>query len=600
MRLSLLERLTDWGACCEFCRGDGQATESFHVISLFERLFCFQKMEQERAAALIQRNYRGYRERRQLKGLGLSASTRWREALDECQSTVQLISRTISNPQLVEYRQQTRPLSQDARSGEPLEARARQNWRRIGVITRRAAGDDESSESEADDDLSPEQLEAYRQHKMAAKREREVNARLMGLQYWLEAVDSKHRYGSNLRTYHQEWLKSDTHENFFYWLDHGEGKSLDLPIVPRSRLDAERVRYLSREERQKYLVRVDNEGKLCWAHNGERISTSPLFKDTVNGIVPVDDADNVAWTYHSDSSTSSLSTSSTGPEKANQESQHYVNHDLNNARGWRKLKHVSASTIANQLLQRSVRPNSWIFVADTSFRLYIGIKNSGAFQHSSFLSGARVSAAGLIKIKDGQLRRLSPLSGHYRAPTKNFRLFVHSLKDEGVDMSRVSISRAYAVLLGLEAYTRTKKKLEHGLHHAVEEKDQVLHPHEVRKREEEARDKSKSAEIERTILQQQALKDQQAKHSTSLLSRLLRKLNWHSEKSKEDNPTSTTPESLVKPGEEVKAEVSPASISKPADVIPEGEPIAPPPVNVSTVLPTTEPFEGSKIGPHPG
>jgi hypothetical protein len=84
MRLSLLERLTEWGSHCEFCRGDNQATKTSHVISLLKRLFCFQKMEQEQAAALIQRNYRGYRERRQLKGLGLSASTRWREALKEC------------------------------------------------------------------------------------------------------------------------------------------------------------------------------------------------------------------------------------------------------------------------------------------------------------------------------------------------------------------------------------------------------------------------------------------------------------------------------------------------------------------------------------
>ena len=35
--------------------------------------------EQEQAAQLIQRNYRGYRERRQLDGIGLDASTRWAE-----------------------------------------------------------------------------------------------------------------------------------------------------------------------------------------------------------------------------------------------------------------------------------------------------------------------------------------------------------------------------------------------------------------------------------------------------------------------------------------------------------------------------------------
>ena len=53
----------------------------------------------------------------------------------------------------------------------------------------------------------------------------------------------------------------------------------------------------------------------------------------------------------------------------------------------------------DKLLRKSVRRNTWIFVADTSFRLYVGIKASGAFQHSSFLRGARISAAGLIKVR---------------------------------------------------------------------------------------------------------------------------------------------------------------------------------------------------------
>ena len=35
--------------------------------------------EQRQAARMIQRNYRGYRERRQLKGIGLDASARWAE-----------------------------------------------------------------------------------------------------------------------------------------------------------------------------------------------------------------------------------------------------------------------------------------------------------------------------------------------------------------------------------------------------------------------------------------------------------------------------------------------------------------------------------------
>lgn len=35
--------------------------------------------EQNHAAEVIQRNYRGYRERRQLQGMGLDASARWTE-----------------------------------------------------------------------------------------------------------------------------------------------------------------------------------------------------------------------------------------------------------------------------------------------------------------------------------------------------------------------------------------------------------------------------------------------------------------------------------------------------------------------------------------
>jgi hypothetical protein len=35
--------------------------------------------EQTDAAQMIQRNYRGYRERRQLKGFGLDATARWHE-----------------------------------------------------------------------------------------------------------------------------------------------------------------------------------------------------------------------------------------------------------------------------------------------------------------------------------------------------------------------------------------------------------------------------------------------------------------------------------------------------------------------------------------
>jgi hypothetical protein len=89
---------------------------------------------------------------------------------------------------------------------------------------------------------------------------------------------------------------------------------------------------------------------------------------------------------------------------------------LDHDKQMKKVKHVSAATIFDKLLRGTVKENTWIFVADTNFRLYVGVKQSGTFQHSSFLHGSRISAAGSIKIKNGRLSNLSPLSGHYRPP----------------------------------------------------------------------------------------------------------------------------------------------------------------------------------------
>lgn len=188
----------------------------------------------------------------------------------------------------------------------------------------------------------------------------------MDLQYFLEMVDTKHRYGSNLRAYHDVWKDSDDHENFFHWLDHGAGKNYEHPTVSRERLEKEQVRYLTREERMQYQVHIDKEGRFCWAKNGERITTSPHFKDSVNGIVPKDD-DTPAYKpggrLGSLSSSSSSSSSDSG-EHSDVEGAHYVNEDLDNAKGLSKLKHVSAAAVLNHLLRSSVKPNSWIFVRD--------------------------------------------------------------------------------------------------------------------------------------------------------------------------------------------------------------------------------------------
>ncbi|KAJ9609498.1 hypothetical protein H2200_005825 [Cladophialophora chaetospira] len=403
---------------------------------------------------------------------------------------------------------------------------AKSRWKQVTEVARRAGADDrtpsdsdlssgEMSETEQspENSTSPEEREKARQRRAEANAARKKHAKQMDLQYFLELVDQKHRYGSNLRKYHNYWKTQDTDQSFFYWLDQGDGKDVDLPDRSRARLDKEQVRYLSREERLQYMVRINENGLLVWAKNGELVWTKDeLFKDSVNGIVPIDDSA-PKWKYnvpppgHESGDSSSSEDSQDEDEDDNtkeDEGERYVNEEFHRARGLAKVKHVSAGVLFNHMIRTSLKKgHKWIFVADTSFRLYIGYKQSGAFQHSSFLHGARILSAGLIKVKHGQLRKLSPLSGHYRPPAANFRAFVHSLRDEGADMSHVSISRSYAVLVGLETYTKTRKKISHAEASVVHEKDKLLNPEKVKLEEEEKQDKSKSAEKERLYLEQQ-------------------------------------------------------------------------------------------------
>ena len=46
----------------------------------------------------------------------------------------------------------------------------------------------------------------------------------------------------------------------------------------------------------------------------------------------------------------------------------------------------------------------WIFVLGTSKTLYVGLKNKGTFQHSSFLAGGATLSAGRLVVEDGILK----------------------------------------------------------------------------------------------------------------------------------------------------------------------------------------------------
>ena len=102
-----------------------------------------------------------------------------------------------------------------------------------------------SSEELSDDNLSPDDRKAQRERQERAREARKRTAKMMDLQYFLEMVDLKHRYGSHLRKYHNYWKTQDTTQNFFYWLDQGDGKDVELAECSRERLDRDQVRYLS-------------------------------------------------------------------------------------------------------------------------------------------------------------------------------------------------------------------------------------------------------------------------------------------------------------------------------------------------------------------
>lgn len=51
----------------------------------------------------------------------------------------------------------------------------------------------------------------------------------------------------------------------------------------------------------------------------------------------------------------------------------------------------------------TVEGTKWIFVLSTTRSLYIGQKNKGLFQHSSFLSGGAITAAGRLVAHGGIL-----------------------------------------------------------------------------------------------------------------------------------------------------------------------------------------------------
>lgn len=279
----------------------------------------------------------------------------------------------------------------ERQSSVSLSPEVRKKWKFAGQVALRAGGDDNaqdkvaetvaasSSETQVSDQKTTTTTTS---HTFLSRKQRqpttdvEKTAKMMDLQYFLEMVDTKHRYGSNLRAYHSVWKNGPSKQNFFYWLDYGDGKDVEVERVPRDRLEREQVRYLTREERQNYLVVVDKNGRFRWAKNDERVWTdSEHYKDSMKGVVPISDR-TPTFREHTaegdeiftDSSSEDSALSGSDEEDSDEEVRRYVNPDFENAKGIKKVQYVSPAVIFNQLMQKSLKKkDKWIFVCYSSY-----------------------------------------------------------------------------------------------------------------------------------------------------------------------------------------------------------------------------------------
>ncbi|KAL5057058.1 hypothetical protein RYX36_028662 [Vicia faba] len=192
--------------------------------------------------------------------------------------------------------------------------------------------------------------------KWATARTIAAKGQRLARKHWLEAIDPRHRYGHNLHFYYDVWFQCQSSEPFFYWLDIGDGKRVDIVICSRKKLQRQCIKYLGPIEREAYEVTVAG-GKL-------------VYKQSKN-------------------------------------------------------------------LVHTTEGSKWIFVLSSSRVLYVGQKEKGKFQHSSFVAGAATIASGRIVAHNGVLHVIWPYSGHYRPTEKNLMEFVHFLEEHHVDMTNV-------------------------------------------------------------------------------------------------------------------------------------------------------------------
>ncbi|KAF7147277.1 hypothetical protein RHSIM_Rhsim03G0002100 [Rhododendron simsii] len=252
---------------------------------------------------------------------------------------------------------------------------------------------------------------------------KDERARKLALQHWLEAIDPRHRYGHNLQFYYVKWLHCESKQPFFYWLDIGEGKEVNLDRCSRSKLQQQCIKYLGPVS-------------LIFLH-GALFSFVMVLLQLRTQLKPICNVNGgISFSF-------TMQTERKAYEVAVEDGKFLY-------RQTGKLLDTRAGH----------EEDKWIFVLSTSKTLYVGQKQKGTFQHSSFLAGGATLSAGRLVVEDGILKAVWPHSGHYLPTQENFEQLILFLKEHKVDLSIVQKSATDNEEEGLD------KKRSEGVIHA--------------------------------------------------------------------------------------------------------------------------------------
>ena len=251
-------------------------------------------------------------------------------------------------------------------------------------------------------------------------------ARVLRKDYWLEQLDSKHRYGYYLQPFFDYWQRSGDErrgqeqdqgqgQSFFQWLDGGVDNTCPERVT---------IQTSTGDEKDIYKVALDS-AVLVWqrsetARDTCRIKPSGGVLFCRSELIP--------------------------------DSRQSLQQQELRCRSVRTRRRGRFEQGGDGWVPLSTQNREFVFVVSLDAKLYGGFKvkpnddgetewDEPGFFHSSLLGGDDVRVAGKLGVgPGGRLRMIEPHSGHYQPTVKDVHYFLALLdRTYGVDLSAVEL-----------------------------------------------------------------------------------------------------------------------------------------------------------------